>query len=133
MLASGSIYAGGYSITPSGASEARWRRRSGPLCGGSNGIRSSNQSVDGIVATTRRLPLFSFGADSVAAQSASREPVRIYAGQDLVGVRSAVCYTANTRDSQVWYVGAAPVRMLAGRDIVNSGTAPGRICSCRAI
>ena len=93
-----------------------------------SGIRSSNQSVDGIVATTRRLPLFSFGVDSVAAQSASREPVRIYAGQDLVGVRSGAVYsyTATTRDSQVWYVGAAPVRMLAGRDIVNNGTAPGQ-------
>ena len=90
--------------------------------------------MDGIVATTRRLPLFSFGVDSVAAQSASREPVRIYAGQDLVGVqRRCLQHTATTRDSQVWYVGAAPVRMLAGRDIVNSGTAPGQDMSCRAI
>ena len=130
MLASGSIYAGGYSITPSGASESALATPQRPAFAGValNGIRSSNQSVDGIVATTRRLPLFSFGVDSVAAQSASREPVRIYAGQDLVGVRSGAVYsyTATTRDSQVWYVGAAPVRMLAGRDIVNSGTAPGQ-------
>lgn len=130
MLASGSIYAGGYSITPSGASESALATPQRPAFAGValNGIRSSNQSVDGIVATTRRLPLFSFGVDSVAAQSASREPVRIYAGQDLVGVRSGAVYsyTATTRDSQVWYVGAAPVRMLAGRDIVNNGTAPGQ-------
>ena len=83
--------------------------------------------MDGIVATTRRLPLFSFGVDSVAAQSASREPVRIYAGQDLVGVRSALSTAIRPPRATVRSgMGAAPVRMLAGRDIVNSGTAPGQ-------
>ena len=136
LLASGSIYAGGYSITPSGASESALATPQRPAFAGValNGIRSSNQSVDGIVATTRRLPLFSFGVDSVAAQSASREPVRIYAGQDLVGVqrRCLQLYGHHARQSGlVW----APRRSACWPDAISSTAArlPVRTCPCRAI
>jgi hypothetical protein len=50
-------------------------------------------------------------------------PVRFYAaGGDIIGLKTGEVIA---RGENTWYNAAAPVRVMAGRDIVNTGVAPG--------
>ncbi|QAX84866.1 hemagglutinin [Pseudomonas sp. DTU12.3] len=131
LLAGDSIYAGGYAINQSGASPAAI---TSPFAPSFNGFVSNsadrplmtNNSVDG-VATQRnaRYPLFAFGADSYSGLSGVQGPARFYAlTGDLVGVRSGETLTffRSGVQQRTWYEAAGPVWMLAGRDLVASGT-----------
>ncbi|WP_339473253.1 filamentous hemagglutinin family protein [Pseudomonas fluorescens] len=131
LLAGDSIYAGGYAINQSGASPAAMTSPFAPSFNGfvSNSAQRplmTNNSVDG-VATQRnsRYPLFAFGANSYSGLSGVQGPARFYAlTGDLVGVRSGETLTFSSSGVQqrTWYEAAGPVWMLAGRDIVASGT-----------
>ncbi|MEV1403159.1 filamentous hemagglutinin family protein [Pseudomonas aeruginosa] len=130
LLAGDSIYAGGYSISRSGASTGSLATPLNPSYQGYTGItrQVDNLSSDGSRADTNHFPLFAFGANSVSGEwGAALEPSRFYAlAGDLVGVDSGRLLrytgTSDVRFGQLRYEGHGAVRMIAGRDIVSSGT-----------
>ncbi len=66
--------------------------------------------------------MFAFGPDSYSGLSEVQGPARFYAlTGDLVGVRSGETLSFDT-SKRTWYEAAGPVWMIAGRDIVASGT-----------
>ncbi|MHA3735382.1 filamentous hemagglutinin family protein [Pseudomonas sp. Eth.TT006] len=128
LLAGDSIYAGGYAINQSGASLASIATPFAPAFMGfassvANRPLLNNYSPDGVIPYKNlRYPLFAFGADSYSGQNTTQGPARFYAlSGDLVGVRSGetLSFAPSVR---TWYEAAGPVWMLAGRDIVASGT-----------
>ena len=130
MLARDSIYAGGYVVSQSGAASSSLATPLRPLFVGTaaDGSTVSNLSIDGgpLNATAVDMPLFAFGSGTASAGGRDNgEPTRFYAVEgDLVGVSSGRTVTvANLPDStpQLWYEGAQPVWMIAGRDIVSGG------------
>ena len=86
---------------------------------------ATSLSLDGAYGD---LVLFAFGPDS-AAITGPTEPSRFYAVEgDLVGVTSGRYIRFGSPDSltgRQWYSGGGAVRMLAGRDIVGSGSPVG--------
>ncbi|HBO3946419.1 TPA: filamentous hemagglutinin family protein [Pseudomonas aeruginosa] len=133
LLAGDSIYAGGYSISRSGASAGSLATPLNPSYQGYTGItlQVDNLSSDGSRANQERFPLFAFGANSVSGEwGAALEPSHFYAlAGDLVGVDSGRLLrytgTGDVRFGQLRYEGHGAVRMIAGRDIVSSGTGLG--------
>jgi filamentous hemagglutinin family protein len=136
FLASDSIYSGGFTVARSSASASSLATPFRPaftvVDAVTGGTKFSNLSATGNVAYESQgiLPLFAFGPNTATAEWGDLDPARLYAvSGDLVGVSSGrtVTFAANdpTRAGQVWYQGAGPVRMMAGRDIVGSGTALG--------
>ncbi|MGE7991484.1 filamentous hemagglutinin family protein [Pseudomonas sp. NPDC089554] len=130
LLAQDSIYAGGYVVSQSGAAQSALATPFNPAFIGSyNGQRVTNQTPDGIKADldSSRFPLFAFGGTGAANAYTQLQPARIYAVTgDLIGVRVGEILDFGTgRNGAVWYEAAAPVWMMAGRDIVYSGTQVG--------
>ncbi|VVN92847.1 hypothetical protein PS718_02034 [Pseudomonas fluorescens] len=131
LLAQDSIYAGGYAINQSGASPLAIAT---PFAPAFNGFGSStagtpimtNYSSDGVTPSKNvRYPLFAFGANSYAGLSDVQAPAKFYAlTGDLVGVRSGETLEFRRFGvlQRTWYEANGPVWMLAGRDIVASGT-----------
>ncbi|MGY1447575.1 filamentous hemagglutinin family protein [Pseudomonas chlororaphis] len=137
MLAGGSIFAGGYALNQSGADSRLLPTPFMPAFegreqGGGERLLVSNLSPDGLSSTQGMggFPLFAFGGDTLTTFGGRREPARFYAmAGDLVGIRSGEQLNFNasgSRPGRTWYDAAAPVWMLAGRDIVNSGTQLGQ-------
>ncbi|OLF54046.1 filamentous hemagglutinin family protein [Pseudomonas chlororaphis] len=133
MLAGGSIFAGGYALNQSGADSRLLPTPFAPAFEGSGDGRLlvSNLSPDGLSSLQGMggFPLFAFGGDTLTTLGGRRDPARFYAmAGDLVGIRSGeqLNFSAGLRQGQTWYDAAAPVWMLAGRDIVNSGTQLGQ-------
>ncbi len=131
FLAADSIYGGGLAVSPSGAAADTMATPFHPAyseVSNFSGLPAiSNVSRAG--NSTGVHPLFAFGANSVSAEAGGAgEPARFYAvNGDLVGVRSGeiVAFSATDggqRAGQTWYEGGQPVWMMAGRDIVASGT-----------
>ncbi|MDC8757692.1 filamentous haemagglutinin family protein [Janthinobacterium fluminis] len=133
FLASGSIHGGGYTVSPSGAAESAMATPFHPAFRGTlaNGTAVSNLAQAGNLVEDDR-PLFALGANTVSAGGAhGSEPVRFYAVHgDLVGVASGRInsFLSNdpTRAGRTYYEAGQPVRMMAGRDIVGSGTPIGQ-------
>ncbi|MGT2505775.1 filamentous haemagglutinin family protein [Cupriavidus basilensis] len=128
FLAGNSIYAGGYTVSASGASGGALATPFRPAFAGTTDAgRAVTNVAGGNDAASGYYPLFAFGANSASGESSGAgEPVRFYAVHgDLVGVDSGrlVRFDASdkTRGGQTWYEGARPVWMMAGRDIVGSG------------
>ena len=133
FLAYDSIYAGGMFVTPSSADPrimaTPWKPAFVGEVGGVQGIDGSNLSANGSSFNNDPLPLFVFGSAS-ASTDANRlvAPARFHAlTGDLLGVSSGRVITfANIADAlhqgQTWYEGGGPVWMMAGRDIVSSGS-----------
>ncbi|WP_236190810.1 filamentous haemagglutinin family protein [Pseudomonas paraglycinae] len=128
LLAQDSIYAGGYAINQSGASPSAIATPFTPAFNGYGNNTSktpimTNRGSDGVSPDKNlRYPLFAFGANSYSGLSEVQAPARFYAlTGDLVGVRSGETLTFSL-SKRTWYEAASPVWMLAGRDIVASGT-----------
>ncbi|MGA4475693.1 filamentous hemagglutinin family protein [Ectopseudomonas chengduensis] len=134
LLAGDSIYAGGYAINQSGAGidvVPTPLRPAFALFTNSSTIGVSNLSADTIQPTAGGTQsLFAFGpATTVGAAWGSAEPARIYAADgDIVGLRTGelLTFTGDRFAGQTWYESAGPVWIMAGRDIVNSGTPIGQ-------
>ena len=133
LLAGGSIYGGDLTISRSSAAAQTLATIYRPAFLGflSNQTPvdgSGNLSSDGSVARFGLSPLFAFGPNTASTQWGNAfSPARFYAlSGDLLGVNSGRAITlTGARDprlGQTYYEGAGPVRMLAGRDIVSSGT-----------
>jgi filamentous hemagglutinin family protein len=132
FLAGDSIYGGDLTVTQSSASGSAMATPQRPafLATVSTGTVGSNLSETGnrYGAGSNIFPLFAFGADSAAGEGdANANPARFYAvNGDLLAVSSGRAMTFTTpgdaRLGQTWYEGGGPVWMMAGRDIVSSGT-----------
>lgn len=148
FLARDSIYAGGMFVTPSAADPGIMATPWQPafvgtlggqvVAGGNNLSASSGLLTQGSVVYSNPRPLFTFGsATASAAAYAAKSPARFYAlTGDLVGVSSGRIIAFDTAPTarnagQTWYEGNGPVWMMAGRDIVSSGSlfndAPGTL------
>jgi filamentous hemagglutinin family protein len=75
--------------------------------------------------------LFAFGpdsADTAARRDPAAAPIRIYAvAGDIIGLGTGQTFRPASgasagRTAPIWYSAGAPVRMIAGRDIVSSGS-----------
>ncbi|MBC8998518.1 filamentous hemagglutinin family protein [Pseudomonas sp. N40(2020)] len=128
LIAGDSIYAGGYAINQSGASPSALATPFTPAFNGYGNNTFSrpimtNAGSDGVLAETNsRYPLFAFGPDSYSGLSSVQGPARFYAlTGDLVGIRTGETLAFATT-KRTWYESAGPVWMVAGRDIVASGT-----------
>lgn len=126
LIASDSIYAGGYAVTQSGADPARIPTPFNPVFVGTNsfgGVGYNNFSADVYDSEFNRFPLFTFGANTYTNMAwPDRKPVRFYAiNGDIIGLRTGEILRFTETDNQVRYEGSGPVRIMAGRDIVNSG------------
>ncbi|NBF02221.1 filamentous hemagglutinin N-terminal domain-containing protein [Pseudomonas sp. Fl5BN2] len=132
LLAGDSIYGGDLSISRSSAAPDSlatiWNPAFVGFLNGDQVLGSGNLSSDGNRAKIGVSPLFAFGPDSASLLwSNTQEPARFYAlSGDLLGVNSGRRLTITTSDDprygQTYHAGAGPVWMLAGRDIVSSGT-----------
>lgn len=137
MLAGDSIYAGQYSVGMSGAGTPLPTPFNPAFAGVSFGaeknILATNTSTDGTARNGKLFngpTLFAFGPNTAAvrlARAADAPPVRFYAaGGDIIGLRTGELVTREAGGTvDVGYNAAAPVRIRAGRDIVNSGMVPG--------
>ena len=132
LLAGDSIYAGGYAINRSGADPASVAGVYAPAFAGytsqaSAVIALGNQGNGSQVERGQHFPLFYFGPPTASA-AGSGAVTRLYARDgDIVGLRSGETLTLlkGANIGQTWYEAAGPVWMMAGRDIVASGTGPG--------
>ena len=135
ILAGDSIYAGGYTVSQSGAGVDALPTPMRPAFAAFTGTTAStleyhNLAPDGVRPAADRFPLFAFGPETAVAVAAggAPPPARLYARDgDIVGLGSGAVLTfattsSNARPGQTWYEGAGPVWMRAGRDIVRSGT-----------
>ncbi len=133
LLAGNSIYAGGYAINRSGADPASVANVLAPAFAGytsqaTSAVTLSNQGANGIAGVRNaHFPLFHFDAATASAVG-SGQVTRLYARDgDIVGLRSGetLAIIAGPNLGQTWYEAAGPVWMMAGRDIVASGTNTG--------
>ncbi|CUJ70039.1 Heme:hemopexin utilization protein A [Achromobacter kerstersii] len=133
MLAGNSIYAGGYAINRSGADPASVASVLRPAFSGyaseaNSNVVLGNQGENGIAGSRdAHFPLFYFDA-LTASTAGSNTVTRFYARDgDIVGLRTgeALAIVQGPNVGQTWYEASGPVWMMAGRDIVASGTAPG--------
>jgi len=133
FLAHDSIYAGGMFVTPSAADPGimatPWQPAFVGRIGGQIVTDGSNLSANGSSSNANPLPLFAFGsATASAASNVPTGPSRFYAlTGDLLGVSSGRIISfgsapGNLHSGQTWYEGGGPVWMMAGRDIVSSGS-----------
>ncbi len=128
MLAAGSIYAGRYMVGMSGAGVALPTpfdpAFTGTLSAGGDIV--TNVSGTGVRAGIPSL--FAFGPNSAQLpllRADDAAPVRFYAaGGDIVGLKTGETVTF-AGGAGTWFNAAAPVRIRAARDIVNTGDAPG--------
>ncbi|HEX7866130.1 MAG TPA: filamentous hemagglutinin family protein [Variovorax sp.] len=137
MLAGDSIYAGQYSVGMSGTGTPLPTPFDPAFAGVSFGteksILATNTSVDGTARNGNLFngpTLFAFGPNTAAvrlARAADAQPIRFYAaGGDIIGLQTGELVTTESGGVvSVGYNAAAPVRIRAGRDIVNSGMVPG--------
>nr|WP_313702498.1 filamentous hemagglutinin family protein [Achromobacter sp.] len=135
ILAGDSIYAGGYAINRSGASPANVASVLSPAFAGYATLAVqvptlSNQGVNGLAGgRNNNFPLFYFDSPTASA-AGSGGVTRFYARDgDIVGLRSgeAISILKGVNLGQTWYEASGPVWMLAGRDIVASGTDIGTV------
>lgn len=139
FLARDSIYAGGMFVTPSAANPTFMATPWQPafvgsfgsliVAGGNNLSANTGLQTEGTGGHSNPRPLFTFGsATASAAAYVPHSPARFYAlTGDLVGVSSGRVMTFSTtptqpNSGQVWYEGNGAVWMMAGRDIVSSGS-----------
>ncbi|MDF3837592.1 filamentous hemagglutinin family protein [Cupriavidus basilensis] len=149
FLAGDSIYAAGMAVSQSGAQPSAMATPFKPgfiglshlsSDGRSWSIATRNDSGDGIApylpgsSSLIRYPLFTFGPNSAADGEAVAWPARFYAVEgDIVGLRtgSILKFNGGPRAGQTWYEGG-PVRIMAGRDIINAGNPLGVLLSAPA-
>lgn len=132
LLAGGSIYGSGYAISVSGADSSAMASIRRPAFAGLTQAGNeiiSNVSMDSGLLDAIHLPLLAFEPNTVAGSAGiaanASAPSRFYALQgDIIGLRSGsvVSYINGVRGGQTDYVGAGPIAVIAGRDIVYTGT-----------
>ncbi|MGA4636023.1 filamentous hemagglutinin family protein [Pseudomonas solani] len=123
FLAGDSIYAGGYAITPSNAPVSSLATPFNPAFYYLDSRGTSQGDLSSVGGLGRSL--FAFGGTGTSgAYRGADEPTRFYAlNGDIIGLRTGeiITFSQAPRAGETWYEGARPARIMAGRDIVNSG------------
>ncbi|ROM69682.1 hemagglutinin [Pseudomonas brassicacearum] len=132
FLAGDSIYGGELTVSRSGASSTAMATPFRPAFMGliNGSVVVSNLAADGnrVPLDRSKLPLFAFASSSASNEWAlNPDPARFYAlNGDLLAINSGRTMTFTTlndsRLGQTYYEGTGPVWLMAGRDIVSSGT-----------
>ncbi|WP_454902788.1 filamentous haemagglutinin family protein [Variovorax gossypii] len=140
MLAGGSIYAGQYSVGMSGSGTPLPTPFNPAFVGRpdiAGDILVTNASADGTAFSGSGFSrifngpvLFAFGANTASVRlerAADAPPARFYAaGGDIIGLKTGEIVSFEGDGAPATgYNAAAPVRIRAARDIVNTGDAPG--------
>ncbi|VVE75265.1 filamentous hemagglutinin-like protein [Pandoraea anapnoica] len=135
VLAAGSIYGGQSILAMSGADMASVATPFHPLFASTQGFNPTTVTNAPSNSTSRinSLSPIAFGEDNASGNLHAQDaaPAQIYAGVDIddlqVGNSPYVTFTSSsqfTPTHSTWYVAAKPVEMIAGRDIVGTGTLP---------
>ncbi len=135
VLAAGSIYGGQSILAMSGADMASVATPFHPLFASMQGFNPNTVTNAPSNSTSRinNLSPIAFGEDYASGNLHAQDavPAQIYAGIDIddlqVGNSPYVTFTSSsqfTPTHSTWYVAAKPVEMIAGRDIVGTGTLP---------
>ncbi|BCG25060.1 hypothetical protein TUM18999_32510 [Pseudomonas tohonis] len=131
FLAGDSIYAGGYAITPSNAPVSSLATPFNPAFYYFDSRGANQGDLSGAGALGRSL--FAFGGTGTrSAYRGADEPARFYAlNGDIIGLRTGeiITFASAPRAGETWYEAARPARIMAGRDIVNSGQLTGTLLS----
>ncbi|MBC3375857.1 filamentous hemagglutinin family protein [Pseudomonas sp. SWRI92] len=118
FLASDSIYAGGFTISPTNAPQASLATVARP---GFSYMDSTGVKTD----TNGTGTLFAFGGSGTeGSYRGADQPTRFYAvNGDIVGLRTGeiLSFSVQPYEGDIWYEAARPAWIMAGRDIVNSG------------
>lgn len=129
FLAGDSIYAGGYAITPSNAPVSSLATPFSPAFYYLDSRGANQGDLSGAGALGRSL--FAFGGTGTrSAYRGADEPARFYAlNGDIIGLRTGeiITFASAPRAGETWYEAARPARIMAGRDIVNSGQLTGTL------
>jgi len=134
IMAGDSLYAGGYTVSQSGASADALPTPSHPAFAVFNAAATpvlqpalTNLDAMAIPPAHNRFPIFVFGRNTASGRNAGPDAARFYAREgDIVGLSTGAVITL-TRGSgaaavgDVLYESGGPVWMRAGRDIVRSG------------
>ncbi len=129
FLAGDSIYAGGYAVTPSNAPVSSLATPFNPAFYylDSRGANQGDLSGAGVLGRS----LFAFGGTGTrSAYRGADEPARFYAlNGDIIGLRTGeiITFASAPRAGETWYEASRPARIMAGRDIVNSGQLTGTL------
>jgi hypothetical protein len=127
LIAGDSIYAGGYAVTQSGADPARTPTPFNPAYSGVDLLIGqsihSNFSEQVNTLETNAISLFTFGSNTFSSLAwPERQPVRFYAiNGDIIGLRTGEILRFPALGNEVRYEGSGPLKVMAGRDIVNAG------------
>ncbi len=128
LLAGDSIYAGGYAVSQAGTDASALATPLRPaFLGTSTGNLVLSTNLHGeLPRNVWENPLFSFGLNTYVQGSVRpSEPVRFYAlDGDIVGLNTGEIIEYPLLGLKL-YQGAGPLRIMAGRDIVNAGTVLG--------
>ncbi|WP_157128687.1 filamentous haemagglutinin family protein [Cupriavidus sp. USMAA2-4] len=132
FLAGNSIYGGPYAVDISGANPALLPSPVRPAYVGLGATSAvGNVSAEGVRrSSTNPFPLFALAADTASGtlHAGDGDPARFYAlDGDIVDLRTGEILrfgASANRSVSTWLVGAKPVWIMAGRDILGAGTAP---------
>ncbi|AEC18808.1 filamentous hemagglutinin-like protein [Pusillimonas sp. T7-7] len=124
LLAMDHLYGGGYSLSSSSAPQTILATPFQPavILRDGTGAEIYNNVYERLRPGIRTP--FAFGANTVGETGQREQVNRYYAvNGDIVNLRvgEQVTFSVN-RGGDTWYVSGGPVQMLAGRDIVNSGS-----------
>lgn len=129
FLAGDSIYAGGYAVTPSNAPVSSLATPFSPAFYYLDSRGANQGDLSGAGGLGRSL--FAFGGTGTrSAYRGADEPARFYAlNGDIIGLRTGelITFASAPRAGETWYEAARPARIVAGRDIVNSGQLTGTL------
>lgn len=127
LIAGESIYAGGYVISQAGTDTSAIATPQRPAMLGQDFAfvyRAGNLSGD-VAASLDTAPLFTYGLNTYRAGQRPQAPARFYAlAGDILGLNTGEIIEYQQTGLKL-YQGAGPVRVMAGRDIVNAGKALG--------
>ncbi|MCP3018177.1 filamentous haemagglutinin family protein [Cupriavidus basilensis] len=133
LLAAGSIYGSGSTVSMSGADMASLATPARPLFQTTSGPGGpSNAAADGAVRVNASNPI-AFGEDNPTSNLHAQDPrpALVYAGIDIDDLQIGQALSRNWSPSsqfmpthRTWYVAAKPFEVLAGRDIVGTGPTP---------
>ncbi|NIE73425.1 filamentous hemagglutinin N-terminal domain-containing protein [Pantoea sp. Ap-967] len=123
LLAGDSIYASGYVVSQAGTDSSAIATPQRPAFAGigeRGAILSGNLHAD-LQGEPNDFPLYTYDVNTYSQGVAPLAPVRFYAlDGDIVGLATGEILTYEL-SGRTLYQGSGPVRIMAGRDIVNAG------------
>jgi hypothetical protein len=130
VLAGTSIFGMGGIVAMSGADSTSLATPKDPAFGPANDPGQGNASPNSPFVGLSALDPIAFGPDTptAALHAGDSQPALVYAGSDIVDLQIGDVQTYTFGDAffptpSTWYLGAKPFQIIAGRDIIGTGTA----------